>query len=99
MKSVFEPELEGDSILVWEAGTGHRVIYPTEDMAYNAYNFLDQKSRAFYMSKQELGVYAIQAYGEDTTPYEFVRRFLAVATSAGLRVMQDNSTRAALEYW
>lgn len=99
MKSVFEPELEGDSILVWEAGIGHRIIYPNKFMANSAYNFLDQKSRSFYTAKKEIGVYAIQAYGDDMTPYEFVRRFLSVATSAGLRVMQDNSTRAALEYW
>lgn len=90
--AVFEPELENDTIILWEAGTGTRVTYPTEKCAETAYNFLLDISRRYH------SFVSVWIFAENHTTQEFVTRYKAIIKKVGL--MADNTlTRSPAEYW
>lgn len=99
MISVFEAEQDGPSVVLWEAGTGSRIWYPTNETAERAAIFLQETARAFHKAKEATGVLSLECYSEDMTPFEFVRHFINVAKSAGFKVEEGNMKRPVSEYW
>jgi hypothetical protein len=99
MKAIFEVDMELDSVVVWEAGVGHRIIYTNPNSAEIAYYWLCTKSATFHKAKEETGAAAIECYGEIMSPYEFIRHYLSVCTSAGHRVYESTLSRQPAEFW
>lgn len=65
---------EGDSLVIWEGPIGHRVQFGSETLAILQEDKLLQDERKFHDAKDEKGVYVIFSYGEDLSPYEYLRR-------------------------
>lgn len=90
--AVFEPELENDTIILWEAGTGTRITYPTEKCAETAYNFLLDISRRYHAF-----IY-VYVFTENYTTQQFVDRYKLIVKKVGFMI--DNTlTRLPAEYW
>ena len=104
MKSVFEVEREGASVVVWEAGIGSRVIFPSEVFAIAQTDRLQTDEQQFHAAKSETGVYVIYAYGESVTPFEYIRRCMKawrskVGQHLGIQVYENVLEREQKDYW
>lgn len=100
-KAVFEVESDGPSVIIWEAGVGHRIYYRDYQSASVAYDWLVRKSNEIHRNKVDpsINVYVTEAYGEPMTSFELVRRFLQVVKKFGNQVEEASLNRDQLEYW
>lgn len=103
-KPIFEVQQESNSITIWEAGFGHRVIFPSETFAISQATILQTDERAFQKAKETSGVAVISKYGELVSPYEYLQRlFKAYRSKAaqyvGIAVHENLLTRSPQEFW
>ncbi len=104
MKAVYETEVDGNSVVIWESSVGHRVIFPSDTFAFQQAKVLQDNERRFHQAKIGKGVHVIEAYGEEVTPYTYIRRcFQAWRSKAGQRigitVLESCLTRDQKEAW
>lgn len=99
MRAIFEIEHEFDSVVIWEGGTGHRITYQTPESAETAARWLAGQSYQLHKAKEVTGTASIEVYGEPCSEYEFIRRFLSLCKSAGLKVVEDSMTRPPKDFW
>ena len=103
-KAIFEIEREGTSIVIWDAGVGTRVVFPTTELTDKNEYILQTDERKFQFAKQETGVACIEKFGELVSPFEYIQRTLKSYTCGigkylGIKVHQDTLHRPTGEYW
>lgn len=91
-RAVFEPELEDNTIVLWEAGNGTRVFYPTEATAQRAYEFLLGASRRYHLFRK------VYVFADNIVFTEFIKRYKEVVWRFGLKI-DSTLTRPQTEYW
>lgn len=104
MKAIFEVERDGNSVTIWEAGIGHRVIFSSELEAEKQEIILQADERKFQEAKRDMGVAVIDKFGETLTPYTYVQRtFKAykskIGIALGITVYEDILSRTSKEFW
>lgn len=104
MRCVFEVERDGPSLLIWEGGISSKVIFPSETLAMLQEQRLQADEKRFHISKAETGVYTIDSFGEVVGPVEYIRLNFKFWRSKAARplniiIMENYSTRAAVDYW
>ena len=90
-KQVFEPVLDGRSVIIWEGIRGTRIIYWTDKQAEGIWRYLQDRSNEFRTAREEnkgeedetmvtITMYSkLFEFGEPVTEWEFLRRFFDAA--------------------
>ena len=104
MKAIFEVQRELNSITLWEAGVGHRIVFPTEELCEKNEEILLTDERKFQQAKTESGVACIDKWGELVSPFEYIQRTLksykcGIGKYLGIIVYENYLTRPSEEYW
>ena len=105
IRAIFEPALDGRSVIIWEAGSGTRVIYPNTRMAETAFEYLTKKANEFHAAKEtndnledELMVSVICYGDQPMTEWAFIRDYIDRMYSIGYDI-HAGLVRQAKEFW
>lgn len=104
VRKFYEAELDGCSVIIWEAGKGTRVIYPTDSMAETAATWLIDYANKFHSAKEsnsneDENMVTVVAYGDQPlTEFAFIRGYLNRVKRLGFEI-QDGLTRKTSEFW
>ena len=105
MRKIFECELDGPSVIVWEGGSGTRIVYPTEQSAEIAANWLIGRANAFHTAKERNDgdedevMVAVICYGDQPmSEFQFIRNYLDRMRRQGFEVI-NGLTRDTKEFW
>lgn len=105
VRKIYEAELDGCSVIIWEAGNGTRVIYPTEQAAETATNWLITQANKFHEAKEanegaeDEHMVSVVVYGDQPmTEFEFVQNYMARMKSVGYELI-PGLVRKPKEIW
>ena len=105
VRKIYEAELDGPSVILWEGGRGTRVEYPTEAMAETAVQWLIERANKFHEAKagndgsQDENMVAIVVYGDVLmTEFQFVRSYMSRVRKLGYEVI-EGLRRDPKEFW
>lgn len=96
--AIYEAELDGDSVIIWEAGKGQRVTFLNNKAAETSASFLIAKATEFHENKEKFGVISAYVYGEDMSSYEFIRVFIHKCRKMQYKI-EEGYTRPPSEFW
>lgn len=104
-RKVYEAEVDGCSVIVWEAGKGTRVVYPTDHAAETAGSWLIEQANRFHAAKEanagdeDENMVSLVCYGDQLlTEFAFIRGYLGRMRKIGLEIQED-LTRIPKEFW
>ena len=105
VRKIYEAELDGCSVIIWEASAGTRVVYPTEQAAETAANWLVKQANRFHEAvdandgTHNENMVSLICYGDvPMTEFAFIRNYLARVKKLGFEI-QTGLTRGPSEAW
>lgn len=105
VRKFYEAELDGCSVIIWEARNGTRVIYPTNQMAEAAAEWLIDYANKFHAAKEQNSgaedenMVSVICYGDQPmTEFAFIRGYLARVKRLGFEV-HEGLVRKTSEFW
>lgn len=105
VRKIFEAEQDGRSVIVWEAGSGTRVMYPTEQAAETATNWLILQANRFHEAResndgsQHDSMVSVVCYGDQPmTEFQFVCTYMDRVRKLGYET-EAGLLRPSKEFW
>lgn len=105
VRKIFECEADGISIIIWEGGSGTRIVFPTETMAENASMHLIGRANQFHSAREtnngteDEGMVSVILYGDvPMSEFQFVRDYIVRMRRLGFEI-QSGMVRRSSEFW
>jgi hypothetical protein len=105
VRKVYEAEQDGNSVIVWESGSGTRIIYFNEQQAETAASYLISRANQFHTARElndgseNESMVSIICYGDvPMTEFAFVQDYINRMRRAGYEI-RTGLERSTKEFW